>query len=240
MKDHLFSLNADPLKVIARKLGCLEKGVTAKGDVINAIERTIKQRPRDFLAALTDPETKYFAECVHVGVPSDWMFHAKYGCRAPKTSAYWGHREEPGVLVAVIHRSRYLPIALVPGIKEIYQPLVKAPGPPTATTVETLSEKHEGRTVTLFSGEADVPAELSRVLRLIQAGKVRVADSTKRPTEASARALAGVLIHPDFDLECPEEDSHPNATVREFSSFWRMTISTNFTGSTTFADKPGK
>ncbi len=206
MKDHLFSLNADPLKVIARTLGCLEKGVTTKGDVINAIERMLKQRPRDFLAALTDPERKFFAEGVHAGIPSDWMFQAKYGCSAPKTFGYMGYCEKPGMLMAVIHRDRSLPTALVPGIKEIYQPLVEAPRPPTARTVETLPEKYEGRSVKIFSGEADVPAELTRVLRLIHAGKVRVAESTKRPTDASVRALAGVLIHPDFDLECPQEE----------------------------------
>lgn len=206
MKDHLFSLNADSLKTIARTLGCLEKGATAKADVIDALERAIKSHPQEFLAALTDPERKFFAEALYDEIPSEWMFHAKYGCRAPKTSGYWGHGEKPGVLVAVIHHDRLLPSALVPGLKEIYQPLVEAPDPPTATTTETLPEEYEGRVVRIFSGEAAMPAELTRVLRLIQSGKVLLAKSSKRPTEASVRALAEVLIQPDFDLEYPKEE----------------------------------
>jgi len=56
MKDHLLSLNADPVKSIARQLGCLEKGMTSKGAVANAVEAAVKLRPQDFLAALTDVE----------------------------------------------------------------------------------------------------------------------------------------------------------------------------------------
>jgi len=205
MKDHLLSLNADPVKAIARQLGCLEKGMTSKGAVANAVEAAVKLRPQDFLAALTDVERIYFSECLHAEIPSDWMFSAKYRCSAPKTFGYWGRNEKPGPLVAVIHHDRESRPTLVPGIREIYQKLVVAPAPSTASTVEAPSETFEGRPVHIFSGEADAPAQVARVLRLIQSGKIKVADSTGRPTDASVRALAGVLLQPDFDLKCPEE-----------------------------------
>jgi hypothetical protein len=209
MKDHLFSLNADPLKAIARTLGCLEKGATSKGAAANAVETAVRLRPQEFLAALTDIERKYFSECIHAEIPSDWMFEAKYGGPAPKTSGYWGHNEKPGPLVAVIHHERGYPPALVPGITEIYRKLVEVPSPPTASTLSAPPEKFEDRPVHVFSGEADAPAQVARVLRLIQSGKIKVADSTGRPTDASARALSGVLLQPDFDLECPEHARGP-------------------------------
>jgi len=209
MKEHLFSLNADPVKAIARQLDCLEKGKTSKGDVANAVERAVKLRPQEFLAALTDGERNYFAECVHTEVPSDWMFSAKYGCSAPKTTGYWGHNKKPGPLLAVIQHERESPPTLVPGIREIYQKFVAAPAPPTASTVEAPAEAFGEQPVHVFSGEAEAPAQLARVLRLIQSGKIKVADSTGRPTDASVRALAEVLLQPDFDLEKPEESGMP-------------------------------
>lgn len=209
MKDHLFSLNGDPLKVLARTLNCFEKGKTSKGDLVTAIETTLSRRPQEFLSALSDIERKYFAECLHAGVPSDWKFSAKYGTPAPKTSGYWDSRNPPGPLVAVIHHERGLRTSLAPGIEEIYRSLVPAPAAAAVSTMDAPPENLEGRPVHIFNGEADGPAQLSRVLRLIQSGKIKVADSTGRPTEASVRALGGVLLQPDFDLEkTPEPQSH--------------------------------
>jgi hypothetical protein len=205
MKDHLFSLNAEPLKVIARTLGCLEKGATTKGAMVNAIENLVKLRPRQFVEALSATERLFFAECVHGGVPSDWMFLAKYGSPAPKLASYWDYHSKPGAVVAVVHQERGLAPALVPGIAEIYRSLVPAPTRPVAKTVDAPPETSDGDPVQTFCGEADVPAQLARVLRLVQSGKVKVAEGSRRPTDTSVRALREVLLQPDFDLESREE-----------------------------------
>jgi hypothetical protein len=125
------------------------------------------------------------------------------------TAPYWQHNEKPPVLAAVIHADRWTPPALVAGIAEIYRSRIKPPQKPEPSTIENPPETFENRPVKIFSGERDAPTQVARVLRLIQSGKMKVTDSTKRPTEASVRALSGLLIQPDFELEFPEGGEKP-------------------------------
>ena len=60
------------------------------------------------------------------------------------------------------------------------------------------------RPVHAYESERVAPAELARVLRLVQAGKVKVTDSAGRPTDATVRLIGESLVVPDFEVEIPE------------------------------------
>jgi len=68
-----------------------------------------------------------------------------------------------------------------------------------------LGEGTDRKPLQVFESERIAPSELARVLRLVQAGKLKVTDSTQRPTDGSTRLIGEALVAPEFDLEEPPE-----------------------------------
>ena len=64
----------------------------------------------------------------------------------------------------------------------------------------------EQRPIQVFEGEKTAFTELRRVLNLVQTGKVRLQEKSRRPTDATVRLLGTTLVVPDFDCELPAED----------------------------------
>jgi hypothetical protein len=93
--------------------------------------------------------------------------------------------------------------------------------------VETLPEEYtppkdgwrepEVRSIHIHEGERIAFPELRSVLKLVQAGKLRVTDKAGRPTEGAVQVISGVLVVPDFLVDEPPEpgdDTDPGEAIR--------------------------
>jgi len=103
----------------------------------------------------------------------------------------------------------------VPEVAQALRALLPEPAPLQAKAEPALPSvfhfKHrwrnweEDRPIHVFESERIAPAELPRVLRLIQSGKIKVTDAGRRPTDASSRLLSEALLLPDFALDPPTD-----------------------------------
>ena len=209
-------LNADMLKALAKQLG-LPKTLTRKADLSRAMEQYVDKNLDVILGRLNDNERLFLAEAAHhEGHVSPRVFHAKHRVSAPHTSR-WARKCEVSLTRLLVHEDEDTGGVCIPkDWAERLRSLLPKPPEATITTVGELptvldlgkeGSDYEGekRPIHVFEGEKTVFAELRRVLSLIQAGKVRVQDRSCRPTDATARLLAGCLLVPDFDLELPKD-----------------------------------
>ena len=209
-------LNADVLKALAKRLG-LPKTLTRKTDLSRAMEHYLDTQLDTFLGQLSDSERLFLAEAAHhEGRVSPRVFHAKHQVPSPRTSR-WAGKGEVSLTRVLTHEDEDSGEVCIP--KDWVQrlrPLLPKPPEAAVTTVDEIPAvldlgdkgsyyEDEQRPIHVYEGEKTVFAELRRVLNLIQAGKVHVQDKSRRPTDATARLLAGCLVVPDFELELPKE-----------------------------------
>lgn len=218
LNEHLMSLNADLLKALARQLDLPMTGLTRKEQLVEAVRRCVAADLPGVVARLTDAERHYLAESVARGeLIGAREFQARYGVACPRVSTHvsW-NAKDVAVLTLFVHvpRLRYeLDYGLVPELVQPLEVLLPKPAPLQAKVESSLPstfhfkhrwrEEEEDRPIQVFESERLAPAELSRVLRLIQGGKVKVTDAGRRPTDASSRLLSEVLVVPDFALDPP-------------------------------------
>lgn len=220
LQQHLMSLNGDVLKGWLRRMDVMEKGSTRKEQFVRAIEAQLTRNLPGVLERLTIEERCFLAECAHQGrFVSAREFEAKYNSHCPMPRYQYSFREEVSLLVPFIsvpaYRHEYEP-CLLAQLQEPLCALLPKPQGVQARLVESLPKgwpsEHqcEGgnrvRPIHVFESERIAPAELARLLRLVQAGKIRVTDGSRRPTDATTRLVAQALIVPDFHLEMPDED----------------------------------
>jgi hypothetical protein len=174
----------------------------------------------EIFAALTDAERQYLAECVEQGeLMFGREFEAKYSvpCPGPTNHYHYGMKDA-SLLTIFIHvpRDRSDPeYGIVPEFVEPLRAWLPKPPPlqahPETDLPATFHFKHrwrkdeEDRPIQVYESERVAPFELVRVLRVIQAGRVKVTDSGRRPTEVGTRVLAEALLVPDFALDPPPE-----------------------------------
>ena len=207
-------INGDVLKAMAKDLAVLEKSHTKKDDYIRAIVSCIRTRPSHLVASLTGPEKSFLAEIVHSGrVPTGSQFQAKYGQPLPLIHGYRYSGKKPSVLAGFISPLSPARQGVPQEVLDTYKPFLPAPSAPQAKLLSGPPEAYEGRPVQIFSGERHIATELGRVLRLIHAGKIKITDSSRRPTDASTRLLAGTLVQPDFMLEPPKAEVKEHTDV---------------------------
>jgi hypothetical protein len=218
LNEHLLSLNADVLKGWLRRVGALDKTAMRKDQLIRAIEQHLTLHLSAVLAQLSPAEKNLLADSAHQGrLLSAREFSARHGAVCPLPPRSYGWRAGVSLLAPFIHHGdRYdlEPAGLIGSLVEPLRTLLPKPGPVTAQTVAQVpsawpSERQvQGgdpiRPVHIFASERIAPVELSRVLRLIQGGKVKVTDATHRPTEATIRLINEALVVPDFSLKVPE------------------------------------
>lgn len=223
LREHLMNLNGDLLKGWLKRAGISMKGYTRKDQFADLIENDLKQGLPAALGRMGQAERDFLAECVHRGqVISAATFSAKYGVACPQPSRYHSYRGDVEWLTPFIVREpTYNGVDLKSIPRDLVEPLravLPAPGKVqvrlSGTIPKTWTNDREGRgggpqrTVHLFESERIGPAELDRVLRLVQGGKVKVTDATRRPTDATVRLVGGLLLEPDFSLECPQDHLH--------------------------------
>lgn len=220
-REALSQLTVPVLKPLAALIGAAP---TRKGELVACLER-----------ALTDPATvrRLYAtldkfgqiavqEAVHdpQGVLHRDRFRAKYG--GPPDFGGLGRRkweEKPTALQLFFPGMTVLPTDLRPLLREF----VPAPPPLTVATLDELPARvkppHVDRGLsyrTRSEGEVDLRVRstaraalhnVTAVLRLVDAGGVKVAGLTRRPTPPSLSAVAAVLADGDF---YGPEDRYPD------------------------------
>jgi len=220
--EHLSGLNTDILKSWLRRVDALEKGMTRKDDFIRAISEQLSNNLSGILKRLNLAERCFLAQCAHQRrFVSAREFEAKYNTVCPLPSMTISYRDEASLLVPFFHIPAYRNYADACLVADMEEPIraLLAPPPgveskpvshvPTAWPSEVQCQGTDLiRPVHIHESERIAPVELGRVLRLVQAGKLKVTDAAKRPTNATTRLTTESLVVPDFDLEIPE--SHCN------------------------------
>jgi len=219
------TLNADVLKALARQLG-LAKTVTRKPELIAELDCYVRENLHNLLAHCSVTEKQLLAEAAHSkGWVDPTAFRAKYGvaCPLPENPRWASTKTLLFLLLDYQGGVWQMPHS----IAERLGVLVEKPAPVTIQVVETLPtnytppeerwRKPAARPIQIHEGERIVFAELRCVMKLVQAGKLKVTDKGGRPTEGAVNVISDVLVVPDFLVdEPPEADDYtePGGAIR--------------------------
>jgi hypothetical protein len=220
LEQHLMSLNGEVLKGWLQRVNALEKGTTRKEQWVRGIQKELTCNLAGVLERLTLEERCLLAECSHQGrFVSAREFEAKYNSSCPMPRRQYSWREQVSLLVPFISIPTFRDdkeSCLIAQLEEPLRALLPKPQGVQVRSLERLPKAWPAeqqclggdpiRSIQVFESERLGPAELARVLRLIQGGKVKVTDANRRPTDASTRLIAQTLVVPDFSLEVPEAD----------------------------------
>jgi hypothetical protein len=211
----LCSLNREVLTALARKFG-LPKTVTHKSDLVNELDRYVSEKLRDLVNHCSETEKKLLAEAAHNhGEVNPLGFRAKYGvaCPIPANPGYRCADVSP-LLVLIGHEYNRRPLPA--RVAERLRAILEKPPEAGVKAVENIPpvylpptkwRKLAERPIHVHAAEPIVFPELRSVLRLVQAGKLKVTEKAHRPTEETVRLVSEVLVVPDFLLEPPSEET---------------------------------
>jgi hypothetical protein len=215
----LEEMNVDVLKKLAVLL-VLPRGLTRKNDLINAIAREVETNPREVLGRMAEGERLLLAEAAfHGGCVNLAVFSAKYGFSLPLPDR-WMRPDKTGLAALMFQRNEWDDYRIPEGLATALKGLLPPPEPARVKIVDSLPDSYAppkryahspnplSRNLHIHEGEGAVFAELRRVLRLVQAGKVKVTDKGGRPTDGTVRLLSAALASPDFDLKSPSEETN--------------------------------
>ena len=227
--EHLESLGVPTLKGWLRRVDALDKTRTLRAQFAQAIEQQLASNLPKLVSMLSPSETALLAESAHRGgLVSSRVFMAKYRGKytMPKLGA---DRDKPAWLLApFIHSADFrtgAPAFLIPSLVDPLCALLPKPADLKVRTVNTLPKTEperqiEGdaliRPVHIFESERIALVELTRVLRLVQSGKIKVTDATQRPTDATTRLVGQTLVSGDFDLEIPQSHRESRADLEHY------------------------
>jgi len=209
----LEELRSDTLKAIARKLN-LPKTITRKADLINAFQKIFEKDLPKILDYCTDKQKLLLAEAVYNrGKVKKKAFEGKYGYSCPQQYYSWSSKDASPFELLVFNDEDGRHICVLPDIIKPLKKLLEKPEKLKIKTVDTIEKtykfKDTERPIQIFEGENAVFTELRQMLSLVQAGKIRVAAKSKRPTDASVRHISAALVQADFALDMPEELADP-------------------------------
>ncbi len=204
IKEHILALNAEDLKAILQKVGQSTKAMTRKAQFADALEEVLTRRLSEFIRALSNNERLWLAETAHQGrFIADAEFEAKFGRKSPweelRATESW--RRPFPLLEAVIHWDPLDGERIL--LPELAGPLMAALPKAAVLGLQTVDalpiDAHkclgsDDKPLQVFESERIAPTELARVLRLVQAGKIKVTDSSQRPTDASTRLIGEILV----------------------------------------------
>jgi hypothetical protein len=207
------TLNADVLKALARQLA-LPKTLTRKPELIEELDRYVRENLSNLLAHCSLTEKQLLAEAAYnLGQVDPAAFRAKYGkaCPLPENPA-WGNTKTLLLLLLDYQDGEW---KMPPSISERLRALLEKPALVAIQVVENLPTEYTPpqehwrkpavRPIHVHEGERIVFGELRSVLKLVQAGKLKVTDKGGRPTEDTVRLISEVLVVPDFLVDPPPE-----------------------------------
>jgi hypothetical protein len=218
-KKILEDMNVDVLRRLTRFLD-LPKSLSRKDDFINALAREVETNPQGVLKRMSEGERLLLAEAAyHDGRINPDVFSAKYGipCSLPDR---WMRPDKTGLTALMFQRNGLDVYEIPEGLAKALTSLLPQPAPAKVKTVDSLPSSYHppkryshspdqpSRTPHLHEGEGAVFTELRRALRLVQAGKVKVTNKGRRPTDSVVRLLSTALDSSDFDLKSPFEETN--------------------------------
>jgi hypothetical protein len=207
------NLNANVLKAFARQLA-LPKTLTRKPELITELDRYVRENLSNLLAHCSVTEKQLLAEAAHnSGRVDPIAFRAKYGKACPlPDNPYWGTTITLLLLLLEYQGGEW---KMPPSIGERVRGLLEKPAPAAIQVVGNLPKEYTPpqetwrkaapRPIHVHEGERIVFPELRSVLKLVQAGKLKVTDKGGRPTEDTVRLISEVLVVPDFVVDPPPE-----------------------------------
>jgi hypothetical protein len=209
------TLNADVLQALARRVG-LPKTVTRKADLVVELDSYVRVNLPSLVAGCSEMEKRLLAEAAYNrGCVDPTVFEAKYGVEAPlPENPRWGRSNTPLLLLLDYQDETWtVPVAIAERLRQ----LLPRPDAVSIQTVETLPtiytppeerwSKPEERPVHVYESERIVFPELRSILKLVQAGKLRVTEKGCRPTDGAVKLISEVLVVPDFSVEAPPEEA---------------------------------
>ncbi len=207
LHEHLLNLGTDVQKKWLRQVDAWDKTLTRKAQFGAAMEAYLRDNLAGFIARLSEAEKNLLAESAHEGrLIGAREFAAKFGVPYPMPKGSYDYNEPVSLLHAVICVPRFRFDDEPHVARELTEPLrrlLPKPAAPQVRTLEAVPGFWQSRPIHVHEGERVVPGELGRVLRLIQGGKIHIADSSRRPTDAATRLMGEALLVPDFALEPP-------------------------------------
>ena len=240
-REAFADLGLNELKPLAALMGAPPG---RKGELVEFLARLMEdvEKVRALYAGLADLGQRIVQEAVHSpgGVLNLKSIQAKYGF-APGLGGpgrYYDQSSPPTRLRLFLPTHNVLPRDL----REILQTFVPRPPPLTVATIDELPAKirmpridrgpfdrrSDERDVELRVRQTARAAlhDVKAVLRLIDAGEVRVGDKTQRPSQAAMKAIAGVLVDGDFYSEADHagypEDPASDLRIQGFA--WPMLL----------------
>jgi hypothetical protein len=241
VRDALALLTLDDLKPVAKLVGTPP---ARKGELVDLIARTLEnmEKVRSLYDKLDDSGKKAVQEATYdpEGVLDEARFAAKYG-RSPDfggSGRRFNNDGQPSLLRLFFPRSNVLPIDL----RQMLRTFVPEPEPLTAKSNDELPAKvqrphvdhgpyHAKPDKTEVEMEVRLTAraalhDVKAVLRLIDAGGVKVSDKKHRPSQAAMNAVAGVLADGDFYTErnANDDDWEPDTDLNIQPFAWPMLV----------------
>ena len=218
---------------------------TRKAEIIAVIVREMMEYTRDYWDILDDLQQKAVAEALYAPWFDEEGFVAKYGAKPDwgKTPAWSDYNHDPSLLNLFILSSRRYGYSgsqkVVPeDLKVILKKFVPRPLP-AKLRVETerpehveipqynfLAGKKKIRQIPLYHADTEQTAQedLVSVLRLVDAGKVRVSERTGRPSAATVRIIGEALWGGDFYPDREKRDKWEELPGPIKAHAWPMLI----------------
>jgi hypothetical protein len=197
------------LKNLRTRLG-IGKGLVHKDDLVTVVVNYLANNLDAVVQQLSPMEKKLLAEIAHSkGGYDPEVFRAKYPGWHPSNPSYSESRDASltWLFFTFFDKVGYvMPPALASKVRGILTKPAQAQVTARDEIPTEVADKEFGsRPVRIYSGRETSLIELKQVLGLANAGKLRIAPKSKRPTGGAEKVIGGVLIQSDFNLEIPEE-----------------------------------
>jgi hypothetical protein len=214
--DLLSAINMDILLALARKLGA-PYAAARKPELIAALDQWIHGSVQRIVDHLSDAEKTLLAEMAYGDGQVDAVrFAARYGvpCPLPCGKSYPPSKASPLILFI---GDGYGPRRLPASVKQALRAVIQKPAAASVPAAGSLPaihvppenwRKRTSRPIHVHESERIVFPELRSVLKLVQAGKLKVTEKSRRPSEDAVRLIGEVLVVPDFLLEAPAEETN--------------------------------
>jgi hypothetical protein len=245
IREAFSRLTVDDLKPLAAMVGQGQLP-TRKGELVDLLARGLEdgKKVRDMYDGLDEVAQKAVQEAAHdpEGVLHGPSFRAKYG-RTPDFGGSGGRYtrdRQPTTLRLFFPQRAALPVDL----RKMLLTFVPEPPPLTVNACDDLPSRirrgrvgpgsyrrkpdDEDQEVELRVRQTARAAlhDVKAVLRLIDAGEVKVGEKTRRPSQGAMKAINGVLAEGDFygDEDPSEDEWDPSSDLRMQPFAWPMLL----------------
>jgi hypothetical protein len=209
IKHVVAGIGMPTLKNLRTRLG-IGKGLVHKDELVTVVANYLEQNLVSVVQRLTSMEKKLLAEVAHSkGGYDPAVFRAKYPAWHPSNPA---NSSSQDASLTWLFFTFYDKVGYVmpPTLASQVRGLLTKPAPAQVSVIEEIpteipDKELESRSVRVHNGAETSLLELRKVLGLANAGKLRVTPKSKRPTSATEKTIAAILLPSDFDLEIPKD-----------------------------------